>query len=128
VTATATVNPNPLAIATCNCVPSVLDRMQELSLVLLAFGVILAPIAWLKSGSSTPMAAQAYGPFPSGNTYTGPVLKSGEFLALGITLAVLGVAVTAGSYLVLKNFLLVGEGAAIVALGLFLAYRGGEPK
>ena len=44
ITATANVSPNILTASTCNCIPSALVRLQELSVILLAFAAILAPI------------------------------------------------------------------------------------
>jgi hypothetical protein len=63
----------------------------------------------------------------SGRVYTGPPMKSGGIFALGVSLVVLGVALVAiPAFLVLMNPLLIGEGAAMVGLGVFLAYNGGR--
>jgi hypothetical protein len=128
VSATAAVSPNFLSIATCNCSPPIQARIQELSLVVLAVGLVMAPIGILKRGAPMSATSVPEGPFPSGRTYTGPVVASGEFLALGIFLVVLGVATIAPSYLVLKNWILIGEGVDVVALGIYLVLRGGRPK
>jgi hypothetical protein len=143
VTATATVSPNILASATCNCVPSPLARLQELSVTLLAVSLVLAPIGLTRRraggvgpAGGTGAAAGAIADQPgsdlttgSGRVYTGPPMRSGELFALGMSLVVFGVGLVAvPAFLVLGNRLLIGEGAVVVALGLFLVYRGGRSK
>jgi hypothetical protein len=145
VTATATVSPNIFASATCNCVPSPLARLQELSVTLLAASLVLAPIGLTRrrAGGVGPAggtgAAAAGGAIAdqrgsdlttgSGRVYTGPPMRSGELFALGMSLVVFGVGLVAvPAFLVLGNRLLIGEGAVVVALGLFLVYRGGRSK
>jgi hypothetical protein len=143
VTATATVSPNIFASATCNCVPSPLARLQELSVTLLAFSLVLAPIALTRRRAAgvgpggtgaAAGAAIANQPGPdlttgSGRVYTGPPMRSGELFALGMSLVVFGIGLVAvPAFLVLGSRLLIGEGAVVVALGLFLVYRGGRSK
>ena len=142
ITATATVSPNIFASATCNCVPSSLARLQELSVTLLAFSLVLAPFGLTRraggvgpGGTGTaaggPVAEQA-GPdltTGSGRVYTGPPMRSGELFALGMFLVVFGIGLVAvPAFLVLGDPLLIVEGAVVVALGLFLIYRGGRSK
>ncbi len=128
ITATANVSPNIFASSACNCIPSPVARLQELSAILLAFGVILTPIG-LTRRTAGPGAAglrvqSTTAPSPA---YSGPSMRSGGLFFVGVSLVVFGVALVAiPSFLVLGNRLLVGEGAAMVALGLFLAYRGGR--
>jgi hypothetical protein len=149
VTATATVSPNIFASATCNCVPSPLARLQELSVTLLAVSLVLAPIGLTRrragvgpaggTGAAAATAGTAGGAIAdqpgsdlttgSGRVYTGPPMRSGELFALGMSLVVFGVGLVAvPAFLVLGNRLLIGEGAVVVALGLFLVYRGGRSK
>ena len=126
VTATANISPNIFASSTCNCIPSPLARIQELSVVLLGFGAVLAPLAMRrKTPGSGESVAQAQEVLPSGRTYTGPSMKSGELFALGVSLVVFGIGVVVPATLVLGNLLLAGEGVVMAALGLALAYRGG---
>jgi hypothetical protein len=107
-TATAGIHPAP---ANCDCIPSPAMRFQELSVILFAFGVALAPVAVLKRGA--------------GRAYSGGVMRSGGLFFLGVALVVLGVAVVAiPSFLVLQNTLLIAEGGGMVAFGVLLAYRG----
>jgi len=127
ITATASVSPNIFSLATCNCIPSPLARLQELSLILLAFGAVLAPVGMAKRSTGTTAGPQVQNVLPSGRTYTGPTMRSGGFFALGVSLVVLGVGLVAvPAFLVVGNRLLIGEGAVMVAFGLFLAYRGGR--
>ncbi|HUI00048.1 MAG TPA: hypothetical protein VLU99_08255 [Nitrososphaerales archaeon] len=125
-TATAAVSPNIFALATCNCIPSPLARIQELSIILLAFAAILVPVGMTRRGSLA--VALGMGELPSGRTYTEPPMRSGELFALGAALIVTGMAVVIPSVMLLQNFALVGEGAAIIVLGFVLAYRGGRSK
>ena len=53
-------------------------------------------------------------------------MRNGGFFVLGISLVVLGIAVAVPSFLVLGNRILIAEGAAMVAFGVFLGYRGGR--
>lgn len=129
ITATANIHPNITALATCNCNPGILQEVQELSVILLAIAIVLTPVGMLRSTAmaGAPKAAPVQSVLPSGRTYTAPPLRSGELLALGVSLVVLGVAVVgAPSFLVLKNWTLVGEAVVMVLLGIFLAYRGGR--
>jgi len=128
-TATVNVSPNIFASPTCNCIPSPEARLQELSLILVAFSVVLAPIGVTRRGPGvgTPGLPRAQSTVGSGRAYTGPSMSSGGLFSLGISLVVFGAALIAvPSFLVLGNPLLVGEGVAIVAFGLILAYRGGR--
>jgi len=130
ITATQNVSPNIFASSTCNCIPSPAARFQELSVILLGFSAVLAPIAVMRRGTGlpTPASPQAQFVTDSGTVYTGPSMKSGGLMALGVSLVVFGVALIAiPAFLVLKNPLLVGEGAVTVLLGLILAYRGSRP-
>jgi hypothetical protein len=122
-TGTASVSPNILTLSTCNCIPSTLARVQEVSITLLAFAVILVPFALKTRGVSSSIAPAPF-EVRSGRTYTAPPFKNGGYFALGVALVVMGVAVIAPSYLVLKSSVLIGEGVVIIALGLFFAYRG----
>ena len=129
ITGTANVSPNIFASATCKCIPSPLARLQELSVILLAFSVVLTPIGLTRrnSGEGTPTAPKGQGMTASGRVYTGPSMKSGGLFALGVSLVVMGVGLVAvPAFLVLGDPLLIGEGAAMVVLGLLLAYRGGR--
>ena len=128
-TVTASVSPNIFASATCNCVPSPEARLQELSVISLAFGAAFTPIGLIKKTADAVAQTGHVGEevMASGRVYTGPPMKSGSLFALGVSLVVLGAAMVAiPAFLVLMNPLLIGEGAAMVGLGVFLAYRGGR--
>jgi len=129
ITVTANVAPNIFASATCNCVPRPEARLQELSVISLAFSGVFAVFGLLMktSGTEAPTGPRGQSIMASGRVYTGPPIKSGSLFALGVSLVVLGVAVVAvPAFLVLDNSLLIGEGAAMVVLGILLAYRGGR--
>ncbi|HKT21728.1 MAG TPA: hypothetical protein VJR06_03780, partial [Nitrososphaerales archaeon] len=67
-------------------------------------------------------------PPPQAAGKTGPSMRSGGLFFLGISLVVFGVAVVAiPSFLVLGDQTLLAEGAAVVALGIFLGFQGGRP-
>ena len=128
ITATANVAPNILQAPTCNCIPSTVARLQELSIILLAFSAILAPVGILRR-SPRYAVIQAQGQVSPASATAGPWMRSGELFFLGVSLVVLGIAVVAiPSFLVLGNRLLTAEGAGMVALGIWLAYRGGRSK
>jgi len=129
ITATANVSPNIFASPACNCIPSPLARLQELSVILLAFGVVLAPIGMMRrsAGAGTLGVPQVRSIDAPGGARSGPSMRSGGLFFLGVSLVVFGIALVAvPSFLVLGNRLLVGEGAAMVAFGASLAYRGGR--
>ena len=129
ITATANVTPNIFSASTCNCIPSPLARLQELSVILLGFGVVLAPIGLMKrpTGAASPEVPAAQGAAATGVDQSVPAMRSGGLFFLGVSLVVFGIALVAiPSFLVLGNQLLVGEGAAMVVLGGILAYRGGR--
>ena len=127
ITATANVSPDILASPTCNCIPSPVARLQELSLVLLAFGAVLAPVGILRRSTGVGTMPKVQRVLPSGRTYTGPTMRNGGFFALGVSLVVLGIGLVAiPSFLVIGNRLLIIEGAGMVAFGAYLAYRGGR--
>jgi hypothetical protein len=128
VTVTANVSPNIFASATCNCVPSPGARLQELSVISLAFGGVLTPIGLIRKNPNVGAPTAPRGEtMASGRVYTAPPMRSGSLFTLGVSLVVLGVAVVAiPASLVLMNPLLIGEGAAMVGLGVFLAYSGGR--
>jgi hypothetical protein len=118
ITATANVTPNIFSTSTCNCIPSPVARLQELSVILLGFGLLLAPIGLLKNPT---------GGAAAGSAYSGPSMRSGGLFFLGVSLVVFGIALVAvPSFLVLGNRLLIGEGAGMVAFGVLLAYTGGR--
>jgi len=131
ITATANVSPSIFAASSCNCIPSPVVRLQGLSVILLAFSLVLAPVGLLKRPTG---AAASGGPSVQGTTaprgvYAGSPMRSGGLFFLGISLVVFGIALVAvPSFLVLGNRLLVGEGAAMVAFGVLLAYRGGRSR
>lgn len=129
ITATASVTPTIFSASTCNCIPSPLARLQELSVILLAFGLVLAPIGLVKrsTGAASPEVPAAQGATETGVAQSVPTMRSGGLFFLGVSLVVFGIALVAiPSFLVLGNRLLVGEGAAMVVLGSLLAYRGGR--
>ena len=129
ITWTANVSPNIFASATCNCVPSPEARLQELSVIVLAISGVLTPIGLIRknSGTGRPSVLQDQGMTASGRVFTGPPMKSGGLFVLGVSLVVLGVALVAvPAFLVLRDLLLVGEGAAMAVLGLLLARLGGR--
>jgi len=129
ITATVNVSPSIFAASTCNCIPSPLVRLQGLSVILLAFSFVLAPIGLMKrpTGSGTPTGTSVQGATSPAAAYSGPSMRSGGLFFLGVSLVVFGIALVAvPSFLVLGNRLLIGEGAAMVAFGVLLAYRGGR--
>lgn len=129
ITATANVTPNIFSASTCNCIPSPLARLQELSVILVAFSLVLAPIGLAKGPTrpGTPGGPRVQSVTTPGAAYAGPSMKSGGLFFLGVSLVVFGIALVAvPSFLVLGNRLLVGEGAAMVVFGSLLAYRGGR--
>ncbi|MDG6915371.1 MAG: hypothetical protein JRN51_08625 [Nitrososphaerota archaeon] len=127
ITATAHVSPNVLAAVTCNCIPGPAARLQELSVVFLAIGLVLAPIGLLRKATiRAPSPADEAG--ASGGAGIPPMRSPGVFF-LGVALVVFGVAlVIAPSFLVLKNTLLIGEGAGMVVLGALFGYTGGRTR
>jgi hypothetical protein len=127
ITATANVTPNIFSTPTCNCIPSPLARLQELSVILLGFSLLLAPIGLMKRPTVAHAGPNVQGTNVPGAGYSGPSMRSGGLFFLGVSLVVFGIALVAvPSFLVLGNRLLVGEGAAMVAFGVVLAYRGGR--
>ena len=130
ITATANVSPNILASSSCNCIPSPAARLQELSVVLLAIGAVLAPIGLTRKPTSA--AAPAFAGARATRLspgYSGPSMRSGGLFFLGVSLIVFGVALVAvPSFLVLGSPTLIAEGAVMVAFGLILAYRGGRSR
>jgi hypothetical protein len=129
ITATANVSPNIFASSTCNCIPSPEARLQVLSVILLGFSFLLAPIGLMRRiiGVGTPGMPQVQSATPSGGADSGPSMRSGGLFFLGVSLVVFGIALVAvPSFLVLGNRFLVGEGAAMVVFGVLLAYRGGR--
>jgi len=128
ITVTANVSPNIFASTTCNCVPSPGARLQELSVISLAFGAVFTPIGLIRKEPDADAPTAPRGEtMASGRVYTGPPMKNGGIFALGVSMVVLGVALVAiPAFLVLMNPLLIGEGAVMVGLGVFLAYRGGR--
>ncbi|MDA4115164.1 MAG: hypothetical protein OK442_01250 [Thaumarchaeota archaeon] len=124
ITATANVTPNIFAASTCNCIPSPVVRLQGLSVILLAFSLVLAPVGLLKRPTGGLSVQSTATP---GAGYSALSMRSGGIFFLGVSLVVFGIALVAvPSFLVLGNRLLIGEGAAMVAFGVFLAYRGGR--
>jgi hypothetical protein len=112
-TATANVSPNIFSASTCNCIPTPAARLQELSVVLVVFSLVLAPVGLRRRGSEKAGAEQ--------------LMRSGGLFVLGVALVVLGVALVAvPSFLVLGNSLLVAEGVDVVVLGAVIAYAGGR--
>jgi hypothetical protein len=118
ITGTANISPNIFASATCNCIPSPLARLQELSVVLLVFGAILAPIGLTRRAAraDSSIESRAHDVLPSGRSFTGHSMRSGGLFTLGVSLVVFGIGVVVPSLLVLGNSLLVSEGAAMTAL------------
>jgi hypothetical protein len=130
ITATLNVSPNILASPSCNCIPSPLARLQELSVILLAFSLVLAPIGIRRrsAGVGAPGMPTAQGA-PPGGTYPGPSMRSGGLFFLGVSLVVFGIALVAvPSFLVLGNPLLIAEGIDMVVLGVLLGYVGGRSR
>jgi len=129
ITATANVSPNIFASPTCNCIPSPAARLQVLSVILLGFSLVLAPVGLMRRtvGAGTSGMPRVQSTTLSGGAFSGPSMRSGGLFFLGVSLVVFGIALVAvPSFLVLGNRLLVGEGAAMVAFGVLLAYRGGR--
>ncbi|MDA4116759.1 MAG: hypothetical protein OK455_00245 [Thaumarchaeota archaeon] len=123
ITATANVSPNVLALASCNCIPSPAARLQELSVILLVFGVGLAPIGIKMRTTQVALGARDSG---DGVRYAAPLMRSGALFALGVSLVVFGVGLVAvPALLVMRSPLLFAEGIGVVAFGEFLASRGG---
>jgi hypothetical protein len=127
ITATVNVSPNVLALPSCNCIPSPAARLQELSIVLFAISLVIAPVGLLRRNSSVSAGVHHQNSTAAQETASIPPMRSGGLFFLGVSLIVFGVALVAvPSFLVLGNELLVLEGMAMVALGATLAYRGGR--
>lgn len=127
ITATASVSPNILASPGCNCIPSPEARLQELSVVLLAIAVVLAPIGVWRKQTVGGVRSFAYARRGKESAPAAPLMRSGGLFFLGISLVVLGAGLVAiPSFLVLGSPILIAEGAAMVVFGLFLARRGGR--
>lgn len=122
--ATVNVSPSFVAAMTGSAVASPATMFQELSVVLLAIGIILAPI-----GLVSKSAPKAEGePRGSGDAAgAGVSMRSPRIFFLGVILVIFSVAVViAPSYLILKSTLLVGEGGGILVLGTLFGYAGGR--
>lgn len=118
ITATASVTPNIFNAPSCNCIPGPAARLQELCVTILAIGLVLAPIGFMRKTTS---AGASGGDIPL------PAMRNGGLFFLGVALVIFGVAlVAAPSFLVLKNQLLLGEGVGMVAFGALLGYNGGR--
>lgn len=131
ITATSSIHPNILNLDSCNCIPSPAARLQELSVVFIAFALILAPVGWLKSGVGAPssMAHQTTGVPTGAISESGPAMNNSHFFFLGIALVILGITLVAvPSYLVLKNTVMLVEGVVVILLGVLFAYTGGRSK
>jgi hypothetical protein len=127
ITATANVTPNIFASPTCNCIPSPAARLQVLSVILLGFSLVLAPVGLMRTTAGASSVPRVQGMKSSGGAYSGPSMRSGGLFFLGVSLVVFGIALVGiPSFLVLGNRVLVGEGAAMVVFGALLAYRGGR--
>ena len=126
-TATASTSPNIFAIATCNCIPSPLERLQMLSVILIAFAAVFVPLSTTRRTSES-ATRPVHWVLPSGRTYTDPPMRSGEMFALGAALIVIGTAVVVPSLMIAFSLPLTVEGFAIAGLGIFLAQRGGKAK
>jgi uncharacterized membrane protein len=131
ITATSSIHPNVLNLDSCNCIPSPAARLQELSVVFVVFALILAPVGWLKSGAAPmpSMARQAPVVPAGGLAESGPMMSNSHFFFLGIALVILGITLVAvPSYLVLKNTLMLAEGAGVIVIGALFAFTGGRSK
>jgi hypothetical protein len=131
ITATSSIQPNVLNLDSCNCIPSLAARLQELSVVFIAFALVLAPVGWLKSGTAptSSMAHQGPGIPTGGLAESGPMMSNSDFFFLGIALVILGITLVAvPSYLVLKNTAMLAEGVGVIVLGVVFAYTGGRSK
>jgi hypothetical protein len=131
ITATSSIHPNVLNLDSCNCIPSPAARLQELSVVFVAFALVLAPVGWLKSGTASghSMAHQGTGASTEGLSEAGPIMSNSDFFFLGVALVILGVTLVAvPSYLVLKNTLMLAEGVGVIVLGVLFSYVGGRSK
>lgn len=122
--ATVSVSPNFVTAMTGNGVASPATMFQELSVVLLAIGAIIAPIG-LVSKSAPKIKGEAQ--VSAASDGVGLSMRSPRVFFLGVTLVIFGVAmVIAPSYLILKDTLLIGEGAGIMVLGVLFGYAGGR--
>ena len=130
ITATASIHPNLLNLDSCNCIPSPAARLQELSVVFIAFALVLAPVGWLKSSPATAsMGQQGHGVTTGGLAESGPMMSNSHFFFLGVALVILGITLVAvPSYLVLKNTVMLAEGIGVIVLGVLFAYTGGRSK
>jgi hypothetical protein len=131
ITATSSIHPNVLNLDSCNCIPSPAARLQELSVVFIAFALVLAPVGWLKTGTAptSSMANQVPSVSTGGLAESGPMMSNSEFFFLGVALVILGITLVAvPSYLVLKNTLMLVEGVGVIVLGSLFAYTGGRSK
>jgi hypothetical protein len=129
ITATSSIHPNVLNLDSCNCIPSTAARLQELSVVFIAFALVLAPVGWLKSGTTptSSMAHQGPGVPAAGLAESGPMMSNSHFFFLGIALVILGITLVAvPSYLVLKNTAMLAEGVGVIVVGVLFAYTGGR--
>ena len=102
--------------------------MQGTSGILLIFGVMFIPIAFLKGGlPGQKVRAAASQKLGSGRVITAPAFNSGMKFAVGIVLIIVGVDfVLVPGYFILESLLVQLAGAVIVAIGTFLAYTGSK--
>jgi protein-S-isoprenylcysteine O-methyltransferase Ste14 len=129
ITATASIHPNVLNLDSCSCIPSPAARLQELSVVFIAFALVLAPVGWLKSGTpqTSSMRQQGHVVATGGLAEAGPMMSNSHFFFLGVALVILGITLVAvPSFLVLKNTLMLAEGVGVIVLGALFAYTGGR--
>lgn len=106
---------------------------QGTSSILVALGVLFFPMGLLKGGlPSFGKGGAAKVTLPSGRVFTPLQISSGALFAFGILMVVAGVdALAVPGYLVMKNMVFVGAGAAVAVLGALAIYwgsRSSEPK
>ena len=66
ITATANVTPNIFASPTCNCIPSPAARLQVLSVILLGFSLVLAPVGLMRTTAGASSVPRVQGMKSSG--------------------------------------------------------------
>jgi len=128
-TATWTLaSPAILIGVTCNCIPSPASRIQELSGMLLVFGLAFVPVGFLMHPATS---SENEGPLKtgSGRVIVPLRMRSKGLLVAGVVLDVLAInLVIVPDLLLLGNAVLLLEGIVLAGMGAVFAYQGTRPE